>query len=86
MNLVPWNCRGLGGKQKLEEFKRIKQSESMSILTIQETKMQSGNCIEAMKNIWKTGNGSDVRSHGASGGIVTWWDTDSFKLISKSEK
>ena len=57
----------------------------MSILAIQETKIQFDDCIEAMKKIWKTGNGLAVSSHGASGGIVTWWNTDYFKLISKYE-
>ena len=47
--------------------------------------MQSNDCIEVMKKIWKAGTSTAVSSHGASGGIVTWWDTTSFKFISKTE-
>ena len=71
MKLVSWNCRALGGKHKLEKVKRLRHSESMSILAIQETKMQSEDCIAVMKKIWKTSHGATVSSQGASGGIVT---------------
>ena len=53
MKLVSWNCRGLGGKHKLEEVKRLIHSESMSILAIEETKMQSEDCIVVMKRYGK---------------------------------
>ena len=85
MKLVFWNCRGLGGKHKLEEIKILKHSESMSILAIQGTKMQTEDCIAVMKKIWKTGEGIAVSSQGASGGTVTWWDSNSFKINSKTE-
>ena len=38
-----------------------------------------------MKNIWKIGEGIVVSSQGDSGGIVTWWDSNSFKINSKTE-
>ena len=47
--------------------------------------MQSDDCLEVMKKIWKSGHGAALSSHGALGGIVTWWDATSFKLISKIE-
>ena len=38
-----------------------------------------------MNEIWKTGEGIAVRSQGASGGIITWWGSNSFKVKSKTE-
>ena len=85
MKLVSCNCRGLGGKPKLKEVKRLMHSESMSILTIHETKMEIEYCIAVMEKIWKSGQGSAVSSQGALRGIVTWWDATIFELISKVE-
>ena len=75
MKLVSWNCRGLRGNQKIEEIKRIKQSEA---------KMKKEDSITTMKKIWQTGNITAVSSQGASGSIITWWDSNTYKLISKT--
>ena len=57
MNLISWNCRGLGGKQKLEAIKRFKSIEANSILNIQDTKMQQVDCLNLMKRTWDRGEG-----------------------------
>ena len=85
MNLVSWNCRGLGGNQKVEAIKRFKFSEKISILTIQETKMQEEDSLSVFKKFWKNGEGKGVSALGASGGKLTWWDKNLFKFKSAIE-
>ena len=85
MNLVSWNCRGLGGNQKAEEIKRLKFSEKISILTIQGTKMKEKYNMAILNKIWKNGEGKAVSSQGASGCILTWWDKSLYRLTSASE-
>ena len=39
MNLVSWNCRGMGGSIKVEALKNIINTEKPDVLLIQDTKM-----------------------------------------------
>ena len=57
MKLVSWNCRGLGGNQKIEVVKIIKTMEANSILLIQETKNTAEDSLSSIKKIWTKGEG-----------------------------
>ena len=57
MKLVSWNCRALGGNQKIEVVKRIKTMEAKSILLIQETKKTAEDNLSLIKKIWPKGEG-----------------------------
>ena len=85
MKIVSWNCRGLGGMQKLEVIKRFKFLESASILLIQETKKPAEDSVVAIKSIWPKGNGIATNANGASGGLLCWWNTDKFEFLSAVE-
>ena len=85
MKLVSWNCRGLGGNQKIEVVKRIKTMEANSILLIQEIKKTVEDSLSSIKKIWPKGEGKAVSVTGASGGILTWWDKDKFTMCSAIE-
>ena len=85
MKVVSWNCRGLGGMQKLEVIKRFKLMEIASILLIQETKKSAEDNIAIIKNIWPKGTGLAISASGASGGILCWWNSDKFELRSAIE-
>ena len=76
MKVVSWNCRGLGGYQKLEVIKRFKSMESVTILLIQETKKSAEDSIETIKSIWSKGTGLATSANGASGRLLCWWNTD----------
>ena len=76
MKLVSWNCRGLGGSQKIEVIKRLKTMELASILLIQETKKSAEDSIATLKKNWPKGEGYAISSIGASGGpsqLVGQW-------------
>ena len=55
MKLVSWHCRELGGQQKVEAIKRFKFIEKITILTIQDTKMQEAESLAIIKKNWKNG-------------------------------
>ena len=76
MKVVSWNCRGLGGYQKLEVIKRFKTMESASIILIQETKKAAEDSLETIKSIWSKGTGLATNANGASGGLLCWWNND----------
>ena len=85
MKVVFWNSRGLGGTQKLEFIKRFKSMESASILFIQETKKPAKDSIAIIKIFWPKGSGLTTNANGASGGLLCWWDSDKFGMISSIE-
>ena len=85
MKVVSWNCRGLGGVQKLEVIKRFKKMEATSILLIQETKKSAEDSITTIKNIWPKGTGLAINANRASGGLLCWWNSDQFALCSAIE-
>ena len=85
MKIVSWNCRGLGGYQKIEVIKRIKSMEYASILLIQETKKSAVDSMETLQKVWPKGTCLAIDAIGASGGILCWWNKDQFKLLSAIE-
>ena len=85
MKIDSWNCRGLGGSQKLEVIKRFKTMESASILLLHETKKPTEESIALLQSIWSKGKGLAVSANGASGGLLCWWNSDKFELSSAIE-
>eukprot|EP00253_Pinus_taeda_P020085 PITA_20085 len=54
MQLVSWNCRGLGNPLKAQAVKNLLKSESPEILMLQETKIEGAALIDLNKVKWKT--------------------------------
>jgi exonuclease III len=74
MIFLSWNCRGFGSKLKAEALKDLKKMASPSVILLQETKMDSSSLLEATKKNFNTTGGAVVSSQGASGGIATLWN------------
>ena len=85
MKVVSWNCRGLGGTQKIEVLKRFKTMEASSILLIQEKKKSAKDSLDTVKSIWPKGTGKATNANGASGGLLCWWNKDQYEIITSIE-
>ena len=85
MKVVSWNCRGLGGIQKLEVIKRFKTMEYASIILIQEAKKSAEDSLETIKSIWTKGTGIATNAHGASGGLLSWWNSEQYEMLEAIE-
>jgi hypothetical protein len=76
MKIISWNIRGLGRFEKRKEVRKLVGEKNPFIVCLQETKLQA--CDNALcASLW--GNslcGFSFRpSMGASGGLLTIWDT-----------
>jgi len=83
MKVISWNVRGLSGFEKRKEVRALVQEKCMFILCLQETKLQvvnDGICVA----LW--GNQSISYSFrpfvGASGGLLTVWDSSKVEVWS----
>ncbi|GAU51435.1 hypothetical protein TSUD_413350 [Trifolium subterraneum] len=81
--IISWNVRGLGGLEKRKEVRKLVVDLSPFILCLQETKLQT--CDDVLSsNHW--GNSSHAFSYrpsvGASGGLLTLWDTSEVEVWS----
>jgi exonuclease III len=81
MQLVSWNCRGLGSKVKTEAVKDLVRMSNPEVLLIQETKMEDSEALQASNLFWKRGNGRAVSARGASGGLGTFWNSSVLELV-----
>ena len=59
MNIVSWNCRGMGSRIKEEAIRSLIRIEAPDILLIQETKMEDNAFLHASKKLW---NKSDAKA------------------------
>ena len=64
MNIVSWNCRGLGNSSKVEVVKDVLRIASPDVLMLQETKIEEGNLLSLSKKIWKKNAGKAVSAWG----------------------
>ncbi|KAI9198487.1 hypothetical protein LWI28_016722 [Acer negundo] len=82
MLILPWNVKGLGKWEKRRVVRHLVESVKPSILFLQETKLKQCNC----KLISSVGgfcllNGVAVNASGSSGGLLSLWNADLFKVI-----
>jgi exonuclease III len=80
MNLVSWNCRGLGNPSKIEAVKDLLKADPSDILMLQETKIEGQALLEISSSKWNKRSGKAVSSRGTSGGLATLWTEDLFHL------
>jgi len=85
MKILSYNVRGLGGLDKRKEVRRLVSEKSPFVLCIQESKMCVVNDFFAT-TVW--GNSlcgySFQASLGASGSLLTIWDTNVVEVWSTS--
>jgi exonuclease III len=83
MKIVSWNVRGLGRLEKRKEVRKLIGDLAPSILCIQETKLQS---CDASLSLALWGNSPHAFSYrssvGASGGLLTLWDSSKVEVWS----
>ena len=54
--------------------------ESVSVLLIQETKKTMEDTLSTLKKLWPKGEGFAISARGASGGLLSWWDSEKFTM------
>ena len=84
MQLVSWNCRGLGSKTKEEALRDLTRLARPEVLLIQEMKLEEEIFLRASNYFWKKGPSRAVSAQGASGGLVTLWDSSKIDLIEEA--
>jgi exonuclease III len=83
MRIISWNIRGLGGLVKRKEVRKLVGEKNPSIVCLQETKLHL--CDDFLcSSLW--GNSPHAFSFrpsiGASGGLLTIWDTTEVEVWS----
>ena len=81
MNIVSWNCRGLGNSSKVVAVKDLSRMASPDVLLLQETKIEEDCLLSLSKKIWKMNVGIVVSAIGSAGGIATLWPKNLFSLV-----
>jgi len=76
MQLISWNCRGLGNPNKAEAIKDLLKTETADILMLQETKVEGETLLNTNAMKWKFDSGKAVSARGTAGGIGTFWTKD----------
>ena len=71
MQIVSWNCRGLGNPMKSEAVKDILKIESLEILMLKEIKIKGETLLDLSKQKWKKNAGKVVNARGTSRGMET---------------
>lgn len=85
MNLVSWNCRGLGNPSKIEAVEDLMKAEPSDILMIQETKIEGHALLEIDNTKLNKRAGKAVSSRGTSGRLATLWNDDLLQLNNHKE-
>lgn len=80
MQLISWNCRGLGNPTKAEAIKDLLKMEPIDILMLQETKVEGEILLSTCNTKWKFDSGKVVSARGTTRGIGTFWAKNSFTL------
>jgi exonuclease III len=83
MRVISWNIRGLGSLVKRKEVRKLVREKNPSIVCLQETKLPI--CDDSLcSSFW--GNAPNAYSFrpsvGASGGLLTIWDTTEVEVWS----
>ena len=82
MQIISWNCRGLGNPIKVEAVRDLMIMVSTYILLHQETKIEDEALLLLSKTKWKMNVGKVVCARGTSRGLATLWCEDNFHLKS----
>ena len=85
MNIVSWNCRGLGNSSKVEVVKDLLRMAYPDVLLLQETKIEEESLLSLSKKNWKKNAGKVVSARASSGGLVTLWKEELFSLENSLE-
>ena len=80
MQIVSWNCRGLGNPIKYEAIKDLMRMDKFDILLLQETKIDDQSLLLLSKSNWKMSAGKAVSARGTFGGLATLWCEENFHL------
>lgn len=80
MQLVSWNCRGLGNPRKAETITDLLKMESIDILILKETKIEGDSLLHTSSSKWKFDNGKAVSARDTVGEIGTLWYGKNFSL------
>jgi exonuclease III len=87
MKIISWNIRGLGGLEKRKEVRKLVGDLCPSILCLQETKLQTCDTHLCL-SLW--GNSPHAFSYrpsiGASGGLLTLWDSTEVEVWSSESR
>ncbi|XP_045831047.1 exodeoxyribonuclease-like [Trifolium pratense] len=87
MKIISWNIRGLGGFEKRKEVLKLVGDLKPFIICLQETKLQSCD-VFLCSTLW--GSSSHAFSFrpsvGASGGLLTLWDTSEVEVWSTESR
>ena len=59
--------------------------EANSIVIIHKRRKTAEDNLSLMETIWARGEGKEVSSFGASGGLLTWWEKQRYSLHSSLE-
>jgi exonuclease III len=86
MKFVSWNCRGLGNSSWVQALRDLIRKENSTILLIQETKLGENEVLNLAVKFWRNNTGLVQSSHGASGGLGTFWDNAHFFLQNSCKK
>ena len=85
MQIVSWNCRGLGNSMKPEVVKDLLKIENIDILMLQGTQIEGESLLDLSHSKWKLNSGKVVSARGSYGGLATVWSKDMFELVSSFE-
>ena len=80
MNIVSWNCRGLGNSSKVEALKDLLRMAPPDVLLLQEKKIDEHSLLSLSKKNWKKNAGLAVSARGSSSGKETLWIENLFSL------
>ena len=80
MNIVSWNCKGLGDSLKAEVVKDLSRMDYPDILLLQETKIEEASLLSLSKKNWKKDAGMAMSARGSSSGLATLWTEELFSL------
>ena len=78
MQIVSWNCRGLGNTIKDEALKDLIRLVPSKILLLQETKIEEEALLRLSKTKWKLNAAKAISVRGTSGGLTTLWCDENF--------
>lgn len=82
LQLISWNVRGMGNKDKRVAIRKGLRGRNLNILVLQETKMMVM-LDPVVKEVWGKVSKCwlSLPSWGASGGILLMWNEDSVEVL-----